>query len=275
MLYINTEFNKARNIAYRGLLLTIQESKKQNNISEKVFQKRWIKKIQKTEAIIADGWYSPPPLGMAVLTDDINYPNRISFDSLRHEINWPSDKIINWETNLLYVYCSPVDIESGIPGDIAVTLYFGNNPLVKEHFRKTYRATHEVIKELPLMKNSQELFIRSQEIFEKYRLRNCVISKTDQTPLDLGHTLPQINNIVKPCLSNEQKVEISKARKFINGDSTWEFYEGMQFTIEPQLVSIDDGCMPQVSYHYVLEKKSDGFVLCNDVDSLIEEYHLK
>lgn len=275
MIYMNTEFNKARNIAFRALQTTISENKNLNAVSEISFQKKWLKKIQETKDIIADGWYCPPPMGMAVLTGDINYSNRTSFDSLRSENNWPSDSLINWKENLLYVYCSPVDIETGLPGDIAVTLYFGDNLLIKNHFKKTYKATQEVISALDNIKSSRELFMLSQEIFLRYGLKNCVISKTDQTPLDLGHTLPRLKRIVGTHLSVEQKVEISKARRFINGESSWDFQDGMQFTIEPQLVSLDDNNMPQVSYHYIIEKRNENFILCNDVDILIEEYQLK
>lgn len=275
MLNINIELNRARNVAFNALKSTILESDRLSQVSEKAFQERWIDKIQQTEGIIADGWYCPPPMGMAVLTGNIDHPSRTSFDSLRSEINWPSDNIINWQENLLYVYCSPVDVESGLPGDIALTLYFGDNTLIKNHFRKTYKATQEVIESLPLIKNSGELFKASQEIFAKFRLKNCVISQTDKTPLDLGHTLPRLEKIAGISLSEEQKAEISKSRRFINGKSSWDFHDGVQFTIEPQLVSIDDNCMPQVSYHYIIEKRNGNFVLCNDVDMLIEKYQLK
>lgn len=275
MIYMNLEFNRARNIAFKALQATISESKNLNDVSEIAFQKKWLNKIQETKDIIADGWYCPPPMGMSVLTSGTNYPSRTSFDSLRNEINWPSDDLINWKENLLYVYCSPVDIESGLPGDIAATLYFGDDTLIKNHFKKTYKATQEVINILTNIKNSRELFILSQEIFAQYGLKNCVISQTDRIPLDLGHTLPSLQNIVGGHLSEEQKIEISKSRKFINGESSWDFQDGMQFTIEPQLVSLDDNYMPQVSYHYIVEKRNDNFILCNDVDMLIDEYQLK
>jgi len=275
MIYLNTELNRARNIAFKTLQATISENKNLNTVSEIDFQKKWLHRMRETKDIIADGWYCPPPMGMAVLTGDIDYPSRTSFDSLRSEINWPSDDLINWEKNLLYVYCSPVDIKTGLPGDIAVTLYFGDNILVKEHFRNTYKATQEVIKTLDIIRNSRELFMLSQEIFAQYGLKNCVISKTDQTPLDLGHTLPRLKKFIGQDLLEEQKVEISKSRRFINGESSWNFQDGMQFTIEPQLISLSDNDMPQVSYHYIVEKRNNNFILCNDVDILIDEYQLK
>jgi len=270
---INITFNRARYAAYTGLVETIAFGTQKNNFTELDFRDLWLKNIQKHEGVIASGWYAPPPHGMAVLAGTTNYPSRISFDTLRNEPNWPTNNVINWKTNLLYCYCSPLNNEYGMPGDLAITLYFGNDERIIRHFQNTHKATHEVINALAYVKNSNELFDVSQEIFASHHLKNCVISKTDLLPLDLGHTYPRVLNPLQSNLSADDHKIISKARQFINATSFWDFTEGLQFTIEPQLVSLDDVTLPQISYHYLLCKQED-FWLCNDVDALMDDYNL-
>ncbi|MCI8760219.1 MAG: hypothetical protein HFJ34_03755 [Clostridia bacterium] len=75
-------------------------------------------------------------------------------------------------------------------------------------------------------------------------------------------------------LTQIEKQEISQARKFINEDSKWEFTEEMQFTIEPQLISTEDFNLPQISQHYLVKKEKDRFIVCTDIDKILEEYQL-
>jgi len=275
MIIYNTALNKARSAAFLALVDVINVGKKKADFSELDFRDLWLKKIQEHDGVLSSGWYTPPPYGMAVLTGMPIYPARISFDSLRNKTNWPGNTHINWDENLLYCYCSPVNFEYGEPGDLAITLYFGQNEQIRNHFIKTYKATQEVINILPLVKDSNELFIASQKIFNSYRVRNCVVSKTDTLPLDLGHTYPKVlRELFETPLTEENCLAISKARQFINPTSAWNFEENLQFTIEPQLVSLDDPTLPQISYHYLISKKQDDFFICNDVDTLLAEYRL-
>lgn len=48
-----------------------------------------------------------------------------------------------------------------------------------------------------------------KKIFTNHKLKNCIVSKTDNTPLDLGHTFPKLEliqsnsslTIVRNCLN--------------------------------------------------------------------------
>ncbi len=84
-------FNLARQKAYYSFYRTLKQLYGKNNITEKDFQNKWYENLVKETNIIADGWYNPPPKGMAVL-----FGNRISFDSLRNEENWSNNTIINY-----------------------------------------------------------------------------------------------------------------------------------------------------------------------------------
>ncbi|MCI8961765.1 MAG: hypothetical protein HFJ18_02445 [Clostridia bacterium] len=263
-------FNIARKKAFNTLNNTLVYLYGKNNISEKEFKDIWQNNLNKETDIIADGWYNPPPKGMSILFGD-----RASFDSLRNRHNWASDTIINWNSDLLYAYCSPIDKLSGIIGDIAITLYFGNNIDIINHIKNCHDAVLEIFNKLNTIESSKSLFELSQQVFLKHKLKNCIISKTDNTPLDLGHTFPRLNNLtVKNKLTEDQNQEISRARKFINENTDWNFTEGMQFTIEPQLISIENHDLPQISQHYLIKKTKDNFIICNDIDLLLKKYQL-
>ena len=205
----------------------------------------------------------------------ILFGNRVSFDSLRNEKNWAGNTIINWKEDLLYAYCSPVDKVSGIIGDISVTLYFGKDKEIINHIKNCYNAILEVFDVLDKVKNSRELFIASEKIFAEHKLKNCIVSKTDNMSLDLGHSFPKIEIIQrKDSLTQEEKQGISKARKFINESSNWNFIEEMQFTIEPQLISTINAKLPQITQHYLVKKENGKFIICKDIDEILEKYEL-
>ena len=157
---------------------------------------------------------------------------------------------------------------------MSLTLYFGENIEIKKHIKNCYKAVQEVFCVLDKVQNSQELFVFSEKIFEKYQLKNCIISKTDNTPLDLGHTFPKLINIEnRNKLTQEEKQDISKARKFINNKNSWNFIEGIQFTIEPQLISIENLKLPQISQHFLIKKTKDKFIVSNDVEQALTKYN--
>lgn len=269
MEFVSEPFNIARQKAFTSFYNTLDKLYGRKDITEKEFKSKWQENLEKETNILADGWYNPPPNGMAVLFGD-----RVSFDTLRDNKNWASEKTINWKEDLIYVYCSPIDKKSGIIGDMSLTLYFGENIEIKKHIKNCYKAVQEVFCELDKVQNSQELFVFSEKIFEKYQLKNCIISKTDNTPLDLGHTFPKLINIEnRNKLTQEEKQDISKARKFINYNNSWNFIEGIQFTIEPQLISIENSKLPQISQHFLIKKTKDKFIISNDVEQALIKYN--
>lgn len=75
-------------------------------------------------------------------------------------------------------------------------------------------------------------------------------------------------------LTEQEKQQISKARKFINKNTNWDFTEKMQFTIEPQLISTEDFSLPQISQHYLVKKLEGEFIVCKDIENILTEYNL-
>ena len=264
-------FNSARQKATSALQETLKEFYGKEEISERIFAQRWLERLSEKKDVYAKGWYSPPPYGTAVLSGD-----RLNFDSLRNEKFWPSERIIDWRDGFLYAYCSPVDKISGYMGDMSVTLYFGKDEKIKEHFRNCRAAAEDIFDHLEDSEGPGELFRYSQEVFRSRGLLSNVISRTDSLPSNLGHTFAHLEEIAdKAELTKEEIDHLSSSRHFLNQGADFVFEEGLQFTVEPQLLSLNDASFPKVTHHFVVKKREDGFIVCNDIDELLEEFELK
>ncbi|MBZ5503863.1 MAG: hypothetical protein LAO78_00115 [Acidobacteriia bacterium] len=273
--FVTTPFNKTRLKAIETFNATLKECFGNEFITEKMFCDLWMDRLTKDSYVIADGWYDPPPRGTAVLSATANDCSRISFSTLRTPEYWPSDRLIRWNDGLLYVYCSPVSKLDGVPGDFAVTLYFGRNLGIRQHFLTAHRAVRKLLESIEPEQTSITIFTNSQAIFEQYRLQNTVISISDTTPLDLGHTFPRVNPPkLSDHLTEDQRNSIRRGRLFLNGNSEWHIAEDLQFTIEPQLRCVNHSELPQVTFHYLARKNNGSIELQDDVEKLLGAYDL-
>ena len=263
-------FNHARENAVRSLEQTLNEMYGIDEVSEIEFASRWLELMSEDKEVFARGWYSPPPFGLAVLSGE-----RLNFDSLRNKEFWPTETAIDWKDGLLYAYCSPVNKESGLIGDMSVTLYFGDDEKIREHFRNCRAAVQDIFEQLEKVKDPNELYELSLEIFKNRGLHSNVISRTDDQPSNLGHTFTRLSDTeAKDKLTSEDIEQLSSSRKFLNGKAEWNFEEDMQFTIEPQLLSVSDPSLPKVTHHFVVRKTVGGFAVCNDIDALLNRFGL-
>ncbi|MCL2338999.1 MAG: hypothetical protein FWC51_03555 [Proteobacteria bacterium] len=271
---MNTIFNPAREAAIAAFLKTLSDMD-QKIVTEIEFRDMWLRNIAMIGTIIADGWYNPPPRGAAVLFGPRNNPDRISFTSLRAEKFWPTHKnTADWKNGFIYAYCSPVHKETGIIGDVSFCLYLGKDKRLRDHFINAHTATAALLAQLPTVSNSLDLFKLSQTVFADYNLANNIASINDPLNNNIGHTFPSIGPIETKTLTQAQKDRISHARRFINGGEPFDFADGMQFTIEPQLTSVADPTLPKVTLHYLAQKVPNGFNLCTGVDILSAKYGL-
>jgi hypothetical protein len=163
-------------------------------------------------------------------------------------------------------------------GDFAITLYLGSDERLQGHFRRCHRATREVLAVCSPRTTARDLFASSQEIFSAHGLENSVVSKTDSTSLDLGHSFARLHGESKPdpddrVLGQAAANELSRGRRFISPEHTWSLGSVPQFTIEPQLRSATDSSLPQIAFHYVIAPGEDGTVLA-ECDELFERYGL-
>ena len=159
---------------------------------------------------------------------------------------------------------------------MSVTLYFGKDEKIKEHFRNCRAAAEDIFDHLEDSEGPGELFRYSQEVFRSRGLLSNVISRTDSLPSNLGHTFAHLEEITdKAELTKEEIDHLSSSRHFLNQGADFVFEEGLQFTVEPQLLSLNDASFPKVTHHFVVKKTGSGFVVCNDIDELLEECELK
>ncbi len=262
-------FNEGRQTAFEALRDTLAELNGSPDVSEVLFRDRWLSRMAQAGTVYPDGWYSPPPYGTAVLFD-----SRLNFDSLRNPYNWSGEDRICWNSGLLYAYASPVSRSDGRMGDLSVTLYFGEDRKQKDHIRNCHDATAELFRRMDSASTAGDLFRLSQEIFSAYRLRSNVISRTDSMPINLGHTFERLPVPPDVTLTEADRAFLSSNRRFLNGAAEWAFEPGVQFTVEPQLVSTEDASLPKITQHYLIQADADGFTVCDDIDGLLTAYGL-
>lgn len=263
------DINYGRKTCFEAFKETLAEFRGKKNVTEIILRDTWLRKISTNNRMTDHGWYSPPPYGMAVLfADDVN-PERIGFPSLREKEYYPSDRTLDWGNGLIYAYASNIDIQSSLPGDFGITLYFGTNDTVIEHFKNCYQSAQEVLSFLGRTNSSVELFHKSQMVFRERGLQNCIVSYTDTEPLDLGHSILLAGDVAlqKHELSSTTTNSLRTQRKFINSSVDWKLSAVEQFTIEPRLKTIKEAGLPQVSFHYLATKKQ-SFQFANECDSL-------
>lgn len=262
--------NHARSVAIRALDATLR-ALRGRDVTELDVKNEWLARMTENSSIVADGWYDPPPSGITVLAADSSDPHRISFETLRKQQWWPSSRQVVWEDALLYFYCSPVDRTSGVIGDLAVTLYFGRDPALRQHLTRAREALRAVVSLLGIIDRSRDLFRAAEREFAERGFRNAVVSYTDVTPLDLGHSVTSAPPYQFEPGTDEWKNHLRTTRLFINDVSDWPLTSVDQFTVEPQLVSRSDDRLPQVTHHVLCAKRA-GVHASSDIWQLIEEF---
>jgi hypothetical protein len=265
------KINTARAWACETFRETFHELYGRSAVSERVFSDAWSSRLAASSEFSDGGWYDPPPRGLAVLFGTGDDPRRVNFGSLRDPSNYASDIPLDWSDGLLYAYCSPVALRSGMAGDFAITLYLGSRPEIRAHFSNCYAATREVISCLQPTASSVSTFRLAEDIFASRQLFNAVESVTDVAVLDLGHSIPTITLNATATgerhLSADVRAEYSRARRFINDHDAWPLSSVAQITIEPQLRSRISASLPQVSFHYIVAMQPAVTVLdyCDDL----------
>jgi hypothetical protein len=271
------KINHGRQLAFETFSITLQELLGRNGITEEYFRDAWARRLCESQQLTSNGWYDPPPGGMAVFFGHDNSTKPFGFASLRPQHFWPSNRTIDWNHGLMYAYCSPIHIPDGMPGDFGITLYFGNDSNVRSQFRAALAVTRQLISEITPGTMARTLFRRSEILFADVGMRNNVVSVTDSVPVDLGHSLPRVQ---LPELGNNRQLKesakraVEKGRLFISESTDWPLSDVMQFTIEPNLVSVNDLRLPQVSPHYAVSVRDRRVRICDECDALFDQFNL-
>jgi hypothetical protein len=271
------EVNEGRRLAFATFEETLSELHGRPGVTEVGFRDAWHARLRAIDALTTNGWYEPPPLGMAVLFAGEDDPSRISFESLRLPRYAPGPETIEWSRGLMYAYCSPLHRTSGLAGDFGVTLYFGDRSDVRAHFRRAFAVTRDLLAEIGPRMRSGQLLERSQALFEEAGLTNTIASVTDSVPLDLGHSLPKLD---RSALDGRRELDgttiaaLRNGRRFVSESADWALSREDQVTIEPQLVALGKPELPQVSFHYVVAMTEERTVVLRECDALLDRFGL-
>jgi hypothetical protein len=236
-------------------------------ISEVRLRDRWLAIMRESGRVYDDGWYMPPPHGMAVLFSTDENINRTNFDVLRPEPIWPRDDIfLDRERGIIMVYASPVDKPSHMIGDFEMMLYFGDNKSIQGHFASVLRLDFEVFQKVSLGMTLAEVTALAESFMDKLGLVNNVVSINDPAGTNIGHTVPSTDEDWTPeenavFTQNDWSKSldvIAKKRRFVNKLEALKVRQGLGFNIEPRPLAKDDSSMPMASFHTTVLVHEDG-----------------
>ena len=261
---------KTRKVAIDALYKTLKftlESKEL--VSEALFRDKWLENLRKSKNIYSDGWYIPPPSGMAVLFGPPIKGGRTYYEHLRVEKMWPRDDIyLTKENSIIYVYCSPVDKNTGVIGDIGLSIYLGKNPKVKNHLKKCLELNKKISDFIEVGKTVSEVNKYAFKVMEEMGLSNDVVAIHDPSGSNIGHSVPIPNklwakNEKETLISKKIKWEIkkdiiSKKRIYFNAIEQTKFSKNTAMTIEPRLTSTKEKDIPLTSFHTILLIDKNG-----------------
>src|SRR3990167_1390121 len=159
--------------------------------SEVEIVKKILTEIKNHNEIFPEGWYSPPPAGVAVLLDQKPF-ERLKYDSLRNPDFWPKENLRLEKETVGLVFFSPIDRKTNMIGDIGFTLYRGDNQKIKSHLRKSYAAILEIAKYAEIgMKFSELCSFADQSFKNKFKITKWApISSDPNQSINIGHTIP-------------------------------------------------------------------------------------
>ncbi len=262
---------QTRKIAADSLYKVLEELLASSKpISEVMLRDAWLAEMRKNKNIFPDGWYLPPPHGMIVLFADDKNVERFDYKNARWKASWARDDIfINKHNGIIFCYASPVDKETGIIGDFALTLYFGTNPELKNLLRYCLDLDKKIFE---YAKIGMKIFAITKFALDEMRkdgMTNDVIALMDKADVNIGHSVPRAyeewTSEEKKILSNgienwtAAKDMIAKKRYYVNNIESRVINPGTAFTIEPRPKVIDKPHLPAaMNYHTIAFFKENG-----------------
>ncbi|OGI65215.1 hypothetical protein A3A95_03815 [Candidatus Nomurabacteria bacterium RIFCSPLOWO2_01_FULL_39_18] len=223
--------------------------------SEVEIVKKILTEIKNHNEIFPEGWYSPPPAGVAVLLDQKPF-ERLKYDSLRNPDFWPKENLRLEKETVGLIFFSPIDRKTNMIGDIGFTLYRGNNEEIKQHLRKAYKNILEVAKHAEVGMRFSDLCMFAINLFQdKFKItRWASISSDPNVSINIGHSVPGSfeNN---PTFGNTfEKIKESIRTKRVHLIGTENFYipKTCAFTVESRLENFDNPNLPSTYFHFIV-----------------------
>ncbi len=246
---------------------------KEKDISEKQFATVLTTEIKNNPDLQPEGWYAPPPAGIAALFSSLGNFDRLGFDTLRKEQYWPQEQYRLLKDSAGILYASPIHKLSGTIGDFGITIYRGNNSKVQSHLVNCLKTLEQAADFAQVDMEFRELHDLAQQLFKENDLHNArTITWTDTVGTNLGHTIPwsyeeptvEEQNIINgQCLDDLRKL-ISNKRVNVNSIEQFKIPLNIAFTLEARLESSLDPAMPNTFFHLIITfKNGDKKILTN------------
>ncbi|HVF69484.1 MAG TPA: hypothetical protein VNA13_02865 [Xanthomonadales bacterium] len=262
---------QTRNIAADSLYKVLKKLLASNeSISEVMLRDEWLSEMRKNINIFPDGWYLPPPHGMIVLFADEDQVERFDYKNARWESSWARDDIfMNKQNGIIFCYASPVDKETGMIGDFALTMYFGNNPEIKDLLKFCLKIDTDTFNYAQIGMKIYDITSFTTQQMHKNGMTNDAIAINDKADINIGHSIPaayeEWTAEEKKILSNGMndwtttKDMIAKKRYYINNVESLVIKPGTAFTIEPRPRLISKPHLPAaINYHTIAFFKENG-----------------
>lgn len=271
---------KTRKWAAKTLVISLRKLLKSGkSISEVDFRDSWLSELRKNPDIFPDGWYIPPPYGVTVLFSSEDDTARTNFESFRWEKYWPSQlSYFIRNKGILVAYASLVDRKTITIGDFGLTLYFGKNRSIKNHFRNILDSQKNIFDYAKIGMSFKEVYGLAEKIFKKMKLSNdWWLNITDPSGRNIGHTIPGIfegwskketDLLNKTNIDWQRKADIiSKKRIFISPPEKFIIQPNSAFTIEHRLKSSKN--LPVIWFHTIaIFDKNGKKELLTDFDEI-------
>lgn len=247
--------------------------RKQNGISEKQFAANLDAQIKVNPNLRPEGWYAPPPNGVAALFSISDDFSRLKFDTLRKEEYWPQDGFKLLDDSAGILYASPIHKLSGTIGDFGITIYKGNNPNVQSHLVNCLKTLEQAADLAQVDMQFRELHDLTQQLFKGNDLHNArTVAWTDTVGTNLGHTIPwsyeeptaEEQRIINGSSLDDLRKLISNKRVNVNRIERFKIPLNIAFTLEARLESSVDPTLPNIFFHLIITfKNGDKKILVN------------
>lgn len=253
---------RTRRLAVEALASTIQVVLQGDAPpSEPDFRDAWLRELRRAQALLPDGWYTPPPHGLTVLIAQPPAYEILRSPSIRGQETWPS-RDRRWDPEcIVYAYASPVDATTGLFGDLAVVLYAGSNEKVARHVQDCRRLALDIAERAAIGMPFAALYADAVNHMQQRGYANHIVSATDPAGTNIGHTVPHTEtgrtprDVLGDVEADKLSAGISAARVFVSPVETRPIEPGVVLTIEPRMSAPG---LPTVGFHFLVAFHEGG-----------------
>ncbi len=226
-----------------------------DGLSELEIKEKLVSEIKKHNEIFTEGWYNPPPSGIAVLLDQKPF-DRLKYESLRKPEFWPKKNLRLEKETVGLIFFSPIDRSTKMIADIGFTIYRGNNEKIKNHLKNTYAVILKIAEHTKVGMEFSEICSFALGLYKnKFKITKWVaISSDPNAAINLGHTVPGSfeKNFTFGENFEEIKETIRTKRVPIIETEHFKIPETCAFTIESRLEGLHNPNMPSAYFHFIV-----------------------